>query len=402
MKAKMLFISTYVPYPPIGGAYQRTYNLLLRASRDYDIYFVGFEKNKEDCKNIDKLKEFCKEAISFRLPEDWSRFSMLKQLIFNIFSIKPFTVCKYYKKDVVKAVQRLVNDKKISILHIDMIDLADYRHDVEAVKTILTHHNVESILYFRISEHASNLFTKAFWYIQYLKMLHFERKMCSRFTGNACVSEIDREAFSAIAPGASFRVVPNGVDTDYFHPNMEESSKKDIIFVGSLDWPANLDAINYFRSSIWPELKKLNLSIRLKVIGKGRDNRFPHDIGSSGIEYLGFVDDIRPHVWSSLAFIVPLRIGGGTRLKILDAMALGIPVISTSIGCEGIDVSDGHNIVIADTARDFALGIKRLSEDSKLRNILSQKGRELVTSKYSWQIIYNELKGLYDHGNPTF
>ena len=276
-----------------------------------------------------------------------------------------------------------------------MIDLADYLNDFMAAKNILTHHNVESQLYRRTAQYSQNPLKKIFWYIQYLKMRRYEKKMCTRFTQNACVSEIDRMTFSHIAPNALFHIVPNGVDIDYFHNNSKVVSKKDIIFIGSLDWPANLDAIEFYRSSIWPEIKRLNVDITLKVIGKTRDNRKLPEITGSGIEYLGFVKDIRPYVWSSLAFIVPLRIGGGTRLKILDAMAMGIPVISTSIGCEGIEVSNRHNIIIADTAKDFAIEIRRISEDAALRKQLSQQGRSLVESRYSWETIYGELRMLY-------
>ncbi|HHT9125406.1 MAG TPA: glycosyltransferase [Candidatus Brocadiia bacterium] len=392
----ILFICAFIPYPPHGGAYQRTYNLLKHIAKNNDVYLIGFIKEKNDPENANYLKKICKEVHAFYLPDDWSRISLVKSLFLNLFSQLPYTAQKYYSMQARQTIAKLIRRVNFDILQCDMIDLAGYIYDYNPKATVLVNHNVESTLILRHAEVEKNPLKKWFFYLQYKKLLRYERKMCPMFKCCVAVSELDKQQLQLISPQARFSVVPNGVDVDYFQPQKTQVEKNTLIFAGRTDWLPNIDGLKFFYQEILPLIKKEIKDVRLTIIGKARTN---NDIGlplTENVTHLGFVEDVRPYIGKAAVYIVPLRIGGGTRLKILDAMAMGKAIVSTSIGAEGIDVTHGKNILIADTPEDFSKQVIRVLNDSNLRESLGKEGRKLVEEKYSWDIIGKKMDEIYN------
>jgi glycosyltransferase involved in cell wall biosynthesis len=236
---------------------------------------------------------------------------------------------------------------------------------------------------------------KGYVYLQARKLRHYEDRMVGRFDTNLTVSARDRDLLLERVPAARVDVIPNGVDTEYFQASNGEQAANSLIFVGGLTWFPNYDAITYFNESIWPLIRARLPDATLTLVG-----RMPSGFDTSrlpaGIDARGFVDDIRPLVANAAAFIVPLRVGGGTRLKILDALAMGKAIVSTSIGCEGIDVTPGENILVGDSPEDFTNQVVRVCQDAPLRNSLGREGRKLVEEKYAWKLIGSRLTELLE------
>lgn len=399
----ILFISAFIPYPPHGGAHQRTYNLLKHTAKENDVYLIGFIKEKKDLENTRYLEKICKKVYAFYLPDDWSKVSFVKSLFLNLFSPLPYTAQKYYSTQARQTISELVRQVKFDVLHCDMLDLAGYIYDYNPKATILVNHNVESTLMLRYAEIEKNPFKRWYLYLQYKKLLHYERKMCPMFKCSVAVSELDKQQLQLISPQARFSVVPNGVDIDYFQPQKIQIEKNTLIFVGRTDYLPNVDGVKFFHQEILPLIKKEVKDARLTIIGRTRLNHalnlfHGNDIGlqtAKDITHLGFVEDIRPYIGKAAVYVVPLRIGGGTRLKILDAMSMGKAIVSTSIGAEGIDVTHGKNILIADTPEDFSKQVIRVLNDSNLRESLGTEGRKLVEEKYSWDIIGKKMDEIY-------
>jgi glycosyltransferase involved in cell wall biosynthesis len=228
------------------------------------------------------------------------------------------------------------------------------------------------------------------------KIRKYEITQCPRFDCNIVVSNSDGKELESLVPGIGTAIIPNGSDTSFFKPMPAKAKSNTIIHVGRLR-AANLDSLNYFLSKIWPLIKQRNENAHLKIVG----GEAPHYIKElaekeKNITVTGFVKDIRPHIWESSVVVVPLRYGGGTKLKVLNAMAAGKAVVSTSIGCEGIDVIQDENIVIADDPAMFAKKTNELLANQQKRVSLGMEARKLIESKYSWEIIGERLQAAYE------
>jgi len=269
--------------------------------------------------------------------------------------------------------------------------------DADGASKVINHHNVESFMMTRRVANEPNPFKKLFFHIEGQRLGQYEKEYCPKFQLNLTVSEPDSEMLREIAPGARFEVVDNGVDTRYFLPENDYKKKNRLIFAGRLDQYSNKDAILHFCATAWPLVKEANPDIKFTIIGSGvagpqlteiarKDNR---------IELLGYVDDVRPYFAESLAVVCPIRDGGGTRLKMLDAMAMGMPIVSTTIACEGIDVLMEEELLVADTPEEFNEKIHLLYTDDALRVSLGAKARARAEKRYSWDIIGEKLNGFY-------
>jgi glycosyltransferase involved in cell wall biosynthesis len=281
------------------------------------------------------------------------------------------------------------------ILHVDTIGLCQFIPGVRAVPTVLTHHNIESQLMSRRAQVETRPLMKRFLARESAKLEAYEREHSPRCDINVTMSATDAQLLAKLAPGARIALVPNGVDTAYFTPDNSDESPG-LIYTGGMNMFANADAVLYFLAEIWPMIRAANPEVRFFAVGQDPP-RALRDIADADPRVIvtGYVDDIRPYVRKASVYVVPLRVGGGTRLKVLDAMAMGKAIVSTSIGCEGIDVVDGRHIVIADEPAVFAERTVELLADGKRRNELSRAARSRVESLYAWPAMAQQLLDAY-------
>lgn len=229
------------------------------------------------------------------------------------------------------------------------------------------------------------------------KLKQLETAASPRFGINIVMSPQDGNILRQMAPDVRLAVVPNGVDTGYFQPDGGEAEIPALIYAGGMNMFANRDAVMHFLGSVWPAIRQQIPGVRFFAVGQDPPAELRDMAGEdSGIDVTGYVSDIRPYARQAAVYVVPLRVGGGTRLKVLDAMALGKALVSTSIGCEGLDVTPGEHLLVADTPEDFASSVVSLLRDPARRRQLGAAARRLVMERYAWEIVGDRLLDAYD------
>jgi sugar transferase (PEP-CTERM/EpsH1 system associated) len=391
----------FVPYPPHGGSLQRSFNLLREISRSNSVHLLALNQKallpdeKSVAESIEALRDYCETIKVYKIPTDYNRFKWYTLLFLNLFSSKPFTNWWFKSNELAIEIKNQILSKDFDLIYLETIDLVQYVDFGYNIPRILNHQNVESSLLRRRAANEKNLLAKLYLYIQARKLRNYERRVLNKFDVNLAVSENDKGLFKQMVPGARFEVIPNGTDTEYFKPTGEDVSRE-LIFVGGLTWYPNRDAMIYFCEQVYPMIKKEFPEVIMNIIGrKPPDKILEFSRKDDSIKIHGFVKDTREFISRSAVFVVPIRVGGGTRLKILDAFACGKAVVSTSIGCEGIDVTPGENILIGDTAEEFASQVIRVMRDDGLRIRLERNARKLVEEKYSWEIIGGKLNRIF-------
>jgi len=258
---------------------------------------------------------------------------------------------------------------------------------------VLFEHNVEYMVWKRLHEVEKRPGRRALLGLEWRKMQHYEARACARASLTVAVSEADRALLAANAPGADIRAVGTGVDTTYFHPNGAVETPASLVFTGSMDWYPNEDAIMYFIAEILPGLRREVPGLSLAVVGRDPADRLRAACGAAGVQVTGTVADVRPHVAEAAVYVVPLRIGGGTRLKIFEALAMGKAVVSTRVGAEGLPIVPGEHFLQADSPADFTQAVVTLLKDPDRRHALGRAGRRLVEERYSWTQVTRQFEG---------
>ncbi len=390
---KILVISHILPYPPHGGGLQRTFNLLKKMSEEHEVHLVSFTQRtilptSKDIKEAkDKLSNIFSSVEVVDIPSDRTKILWYLLLLVNCISRLPYSVWRFRSSKFQKLVKKTINEQKFDVVHFDTIALSQYLDDIGNLPAVLNHHNAESQLLKRRGLNHPNILAGFYMRYQAWKLARYEKQVMPKFKAHLVVSDKDRETFIDNISSENIFVVPNGTDTEYYCPG-DGQVKKELVFVGGMTWFPNKDAMSYFCSEIWPLIKRLQPNVILNIIGRAPSSEIiEYARKDSRILTHGFVEDMRTITRESAVFIVPIRVGGGTRLKIVDAMALGKAIVSTSIGAEGICYQEGHDILLADTPSEFAEKVINLLRDDELRIKLEKNARVTAKTKYSWDVI---------------
>lgn len=397
---KLLWLSHFVPFPPRGGNLQRSFNLIRQVSHSYEVHLLTLNLQGEPPQQLRayeaELKHYCKSVEICELPFPWrGRRWWAEAMRSPLFSV-PFSCRALFSKAILARWERLLNTHAGALLHFDSIDLALYADSAKNFRKVLNHHNCESALAYRQAGNEKNPIQRTYMQLQAAKLAGAERSLCGSFDVNTVVSEQDRQLLQEIQPNGHYHMVENGVDTCHFVPVNEESEAHSAIFTGWLGWGANISAMNFLVYKVWPQVREEFPHARLYLAGKNppeRVLRWPKE--DSSITVVPNPEDMRPWLARAAVCVCPILEGGGTRLKILDALAMGKPVVSTTIGCEGLRVTPGENILVADTPRDFAAGLVQLFEKEELRRRMGAAGRALVEREYCWERIGQQLEEAY-------
>jgi glycosyltransferase involved in cell wall biosynthesis len=401
-KLEILWLNHFVPYPPAGGCFQRTYNLLTRVAAEHSVHLVAVRPKpaaRAQTDNEDAHRELGKHCATTDIIDISEIMSPARLAVRGIASIvrgRPLTVGLFDSRSVTQTVQRTMRDHTIDLVHFDSISLAQYLPLIGDRPSTLTHHGAESFMIRRRIGLERNPFKKAFFFAEWLALERYERANCHRFDANLVVSALDREILQSVAPKARFEVVPNGVDVEYFRPALSTAVNiPALIFAGRLDQYSNRDAILFFVREVWPLVSRAHANVVMHIVGSNPPSELRRLAAADpGLQVHGFVPDVRPFFQRSTIAVCPIRDGGGTRLKVLDALAQGLPVVATSIGCEGIEIVPDRDLLIADSPTAFASQINRLLQDEGLRRQLATNGRRLAETVYSWDGIANRLSEL--------
>lgn len=394
----VLFLSQENPYPPDGGHYIRTYNILKMLSAQHSIFFIGTTNSKERIKYKKELEKLCESVDIIMSPEGNSRWRQLISLIFNLFSLLPYTVHKNYIKNVRIKIKQLIENNKIDLVHVDILPLALYYKDFKSFPKILVDHNVESLRLFRWMKVENNIFVKAFLYYQFLKLHRFEKKICPKFERCVVVSEEDQQILEIMCGSKNFITLPNGVDVNYYKPtNNKKITNNSLIWVGGMRYAYSADAVDYFLDKILPLISLKIPNIIISFIGNYPTSKLIKNAKENpNIKVLGYVDDVRTHIEQAALFIAPIRCGSGTKIKVLNAMALEKAVVTTTIGAEGIKATPNEDIMIADTPREFAQKSIYLLEHPQEAERMGKKGRDVIEKYYAWEVIGKKMYPVYE------
>lgn len=330
-------------------------------------------------------------AIPFASPKQGSgRFA--KALVRSWLTRYPVDLWKVRVPAVQHRIRTLLQGGRFDVVVMDFLFAAVNVDRPSPVATVLFAHNVEHIIWRRLAELERRPWRRAVLAAEWRKMARVEASVCRSSDLTIAVSDTDAAMLAAGAPGATIRTVPTGVDTSYFHPNGAVPVEHSIVFSGAMDWFPNEDALAYFMESVLPRIRVKLPRVSLTIVGRNPSARLRTLAGGAGVTVTGTVDDIRPYIDRARVYVVPLRIGGGTRLKIFEAMAMAKPVVSTSVGAEGLPIADGQHFVRADEPEKFADEVVSLLLDEQRRTALGDAGRALVEQRYSWRHVAAEFE----------
>ena len=404
---RILWLNANLLLPLDKGGKIRTWHLMRHLARRHEVTYLTFATDAEAEAHRPAMRDVCSELVSVPwqdAPKGTLRFyaSVASHLVDPL----PYAVAKYRSAAYRRAVDAQLDGGGFDRIVCDFLVPAVNLRPALPCPSILFTHNVEAEIWRRHAENARGAPARALYRQQWRRMQRFEGRTLARFDRILAVSDADRDTFRQLYPAearAPIDVVPTGVDTSFFTPTPEAFLRpKHLAFVGSMDWMPNEDAVLFFCREILPRVRRAEPDVTLSIVGRSPTPAVRRLAQEAGVEVTGTVDDVRQHLGPACATIVPLRVGGGTRLKIFEAMAAGKAVVSTTIGAEGLPTESGRHLLIADGADGFADAVVQVLRDPDLRRRLEREARTLVTRHYDWAAAATHLeRSLIDAAAPA-
>jgi glycosyltransferase involved in cell wall biosynthesis len=389
---RILWVKSGPLHPLDTGGKKRTHSMLVELSKGHEVTYLSLKERRLALEPVEPEDGYAARKLWVPWRESGGRsLRFFAELLGNLFfSSLPYALAKYRSGEMESEIARLCAGEQFDLVVCDFLSPAVNFlriRDRLGVPTVLFQHNVEAQIWKRLAAGKRNPVARWYFGLQAARMARWERRLSQIFDGVIMVSPEDTElARKEYGLENVLGEVPAGVDTDYFQPGRRNGGQEPTIgFLGSMDWMPNIEAVKWFADDIFPRLKDAIPGVRLMVIGR----RPPASIRAlasrdSRIEVTGTVDDVRPYLDRCDLLTVPLLSGGGTRIKIMEGLAAGLPVVATTVGAEGLGLVDGEHLLIADSAEEFAAAVREVISDQGLRQRLSASGRDLVLAEYGW------------------
>ena len=404
-RPRLLLLAQCLPYPPHSGVTSRTLNVLTQLQVEYDVDLVAFFRvnhqptraaREAACRALRSQAVHVAEPVP--IPSEHSTLRKVWDHLRSLSTGRAFTHYQYDSRRFEDRLREALQGRMPDIVHLESLDLHRWLPELPPVPITCTHHDIDSdLLRLRAARvRPPNVALRRYLALQADRVERLERELCPRLSLNVMMSELDAGRLRALAPGARTVVVPNGTDTEFFQPNGTGSIAGRVAFVGPTYSTPNRDAVEFLLQRIWPRVRAGNRAASLQLVGRSSPADQTRYNAEPGVAALGYVPDIRPALSEARCCVVPIRIGGGTRLKILDAWAMGKAVVSTSIGCEGLEAVDGENIIVRDTPEAFADAVLGVLADARLRGRLEHNGRQTAVEVYSWNVVGQRIRSAYD------
>ncbi len=395
---KVLLLTQIVPYPPDSGPKVKTYYLLRSLAQHHQITLVAFTRNEQEERDAAALHDLCEEVHTVHLHR--SRMRDLSALATSMLHNRSWLMERDNQPEMHQLLAGLVQQAKQSgqpfdLVHADQLNMAMFA-DRLPLPRLLDQHNAVWTIFKRMAlqeRGPKRVFLEREWRL----LKRFEGDVCGRFEAVTAVSEEDRRAlFEAIGTARDMPVIPIAVDANREQPIPRMPDAKAVLSMATMMWPPNVDGVMWFAHDIYPIIHKVLPETRFFVVGQrpvAEVRALPESDPS--IEVTGYVADPNSYIAQSACLIVPLRSGGGMRVKILEALARGIPIVSTTIGYEGIDLQPGRHLLVADTPQDFAEAVVRLIREPDFGRELARQGRERLLERYDWRAVYPAMEAAY-------
>jgi glycosyltransferase involved in cell wall biosynthesis len=383
---KILVLSTWFPYPPSLGSKIRAYYLIKGLAQRHDVALLSFRDTQLEPAWVEHMRQVCRQVnVIERDPFEYTRAKTIQGWL----SPQPSSVIAAYSPEMAGQAQRLIAEWKPERIVAITYVVAPYAFSTPRIPRIIDVDYPMALMLREDYLRAGPWHKRLRKWMAYDKFRRYENNLYPRFDRCLTVSEHDRQAAMRMAhlPAGQVAVVPNGVDLALNQPAQDEPQPGSLIFNGALTYNANFDAMDYFLREVFPLVRAEEPVAHLRITGSTRGVPIAHLPVDEHVMLTGFLEDIRPVVAGSMACVVPLRMGGGTRLKILQAMALGVPVVSTTKGAEGLEIEAGRHYLAGDTPHEFAAQVVRLLREPALRRSITAQATQLVHEKYDWVVI---------------
>ncbi len=396
----MKILMVWQDYPSLdSGSLSPALNLIRHLSKENEITLLCFKQTTGESRQVSSLEQYCEaiETIDILIPQ-----SLPKKMLYalrNTFSPENllaknrcfFILC--YSAEMCRKFECLLTQNKFDLIYTDFV-MAYLSQHTKLPKIV---HGFDCItkVYYEKYKNTQHLMPKILLWLNYLKVKINESMVCKKFDASIVVTHHEKDALSSLFPEADIRVIPNGVDCEYFKPWDEEESPS-IVFVGVMSHPPNVEAVLYFYKHIYGHIKKEVPGVRFYIVGRQPAKEVCQLAADETVIVTGYVEDVRPYLARASVVVVPMISGTGIKNKILEAMAAGKVVITTSIGARGIDVTAGENIIIADEPMVFAQRVTELLGNEQLRRRIGNSARKFVESQYSWEKAADNLNNLFE------
>jgi len=384
------FLAPRLPWPLDTGGKIRTHHLLAALARRHRVTLLTLEGDETLDGGMERMRKLGVSVELFPLPGPPTR---IMQIGLGIAGPLPYNLVKYQSPLLRRRLRQLCDLGQVDVVHCDHVHMAPHGQ-ASGRPFVVDEHNVETVIWDRFARDSSEPLHRRILFAQQAHLLrHAERDLCRQASLVLLCSAADRQALDELTGpgGARARVTPNGVDVAYFGAGGEVAHGGHLFFTGSMDWAPNENAVAAFLDEIWPVMRARLPGARFVVVGRNPSESLRRRHGHDEVEVTGTVPDVRPHMRGALGLVVPMRVGGGTRLKILEAFAAGVPVISTAVGIEGIEATPDEHYLLAETPDEFAEAAVRLSTEGGLARELILAGKWLVERRYSWDAIGDAL-----------
>ena len=402
----LLFITPQLPHPPHQGTTLRNFNLIRYLAQRHTIDLLAFH-DPATAPDLGPLQTLCRRVATAPPPPR----TTLARLRDTLSTPQPDMALRLESTKMHALVSAWLREKEYDVVQVEGIEVAQYGQHALAVQLrpalIFDDHNCEYLLQKRSALTDLRLPRRwpaaAYSLVQWQKLRRYEAQLCRAADATLAVSPADADALRALAPNLNVTVIPNGIDLDLYRPAKPKSkiqNPKSLVFTGKMDYRPNVDAVLWFAQAVLPLIQRDVSDVRFQIVGRSPHPRLDALRTNPAVEITGPVDDVRPYIWQAAAYVIPLRVGGGTRFKALEAMACGQAVASTTLGVEGIGVADGRELLLADEPRSFAKAVLRLLQsragDGVLVDGLAERARTFVEARYGWSQIMPGVETVYE------
>jgi glycosyltransferase involved in cell wall biosynthesis len=390
-RLRVLIVSPTFPYPPSWGFGMRVYQLARYLSERHDVTLLSYAR-ADEMVHVDSLRAQLGEVRAVERPQSRGLTKRLAQLT-SIASSASYQVRDLHTVAMQRAIDELLSSQRYDIIQLESSQMCGFRYPSTGA-LVLDEHNIEYELLQRMQQGERSWTRRLYNRVEYRKFRPIEQQFWRKVDGCAVTSEREEAIVQSNAPSTPVTVVSNGVDPDFFMPSGIDSEADTLVFNGLLSYRPNFDAASYLVEDVMPRIDRIRPGVTLTLVGYGTPSEL-ESLRRPNVVLTGMVPDVRPYLERAAVVVVPIRMGGGTRLKVVEALAMAKAVVSTTIGCEGLRVRDGEHLLKADDANSFASSVALLLSDTARAETLGRAGRALMVGEYSWQRSAECLEDLY-------
>ena len=389
---KILWVKAGRLLPVDTGGKIRSFNLLRQLARRHHVVLLSYYDGAIDPSYDAALKQEFPHAVPVPTGSPARGLATVWNYFRHVLDHAPYAVTKFTAPPVAAFVERAMLAREFDVVVCDFLSATMNFPATLKAPAVLFQHNVESVLWARQARHERNPLKRLAFRWEAFRMRRYEQAAVARFHHVIAVSEEDRRLMSSMTAPEKISVAPTGVDLSAFRQVANQRAESPlVVFIGSMDWEPNIDGVEYFCREVWPRVLRELPQARFRIVGRNPHPRVRRLTEDASVEVTGSVPSITEHLAHAAVVVVPLRVGGGTRLKIYEAMAAGRAIVSTTVGAEGLEVSTGEDIVLADTAADFTTAVLTLLRDDVHRERIAQ-GAAATAARFDWPVVVRQFE----------